>query len=128
MGMPSVTFLNRVGKVCFFRSKTTVSVIVLHADTGLACIFAVRSNVGDETESGEGVQALRYLFVPENAERSMQFDVFVNCLRAFEAAVYILKVLPELSHVLFNLLWILFADDDSLDELGDVGHVVLLHS
>jgi hypothetical protein len=59
---------------------------------------------------------------------SAQFDVFVRLLRAFEAVVYVLKVPPESSYVLFNLLGVFFVDHDAFDELGDVDHLILFHA
>ena len=57
-----------------------------------------------------------------------QLDVLAGLLGAFEAVVYVLKVLPERGNVLFYLLRILFAYDDSFHELGDFSHLTLLHA
>jgi hypothetical protein len=42
--------------------------------------------------------------------------------------LYVLKVLPEDNQVLFDLLRIIFAYYDALDEFGDLDHVILLHA
>ena len=42
--------------------------------------------------------------------------------------MYLLKVLPEKGKVLFYLLRILFAYDDSFHELGDFSPLTLLHA
>jgi len=42
--------------------------------------------------------------------------------------VYVLEFFSEGAHVSFDFLGILSADDDSLDELCNLNHLILLHA